>query len=87
MAAAEPLRITYAEDARRTGLEVQLTGKFLGLLPVVDMRQDLTLDKASYRVADQLVGGVEVFLTSRHRGFPLRFQENYQALAWLTSHG
>ncbi len=72
MAAAKRLGIADTENARRTGLEVQLTGKAFGFFPLIDVRQDLAFDKTSDAVTDQLVAGVEVFLKGRHGRAPRR---------------
>ncbi|MNG05268.1 hypothetical protein D3C84_884500 [compost metagenome] len=70
MAATELLRVADAEDSGRTGLEVKLAGKLLGLFPFGDVGQDFPLDEAAHRVPNQLVGLVEIFLIGRHGKTP-----------------
>ncbi|MCY1288413.1 hypothetical protein D9M70_374510 [compost metagenome] len=70
MATAVALRITDAEDAGGTRLEVELAGKFFGFLPFGDVGQDFPFDEAAHRIANQLMGLVEVFLVGRHGKTP-----------------
>ena len=69
--AAELLRVTDTENARRAGLEVQLTRKLLGLLPLVDIRQDFTLDETPDGITNQLVGLIEIRQRGGHAGTPV----------------
>src|SRR5471030_767348 len=72
MTAAEDFGITDTENARRTGLEVELARKAFGFFPLINVRQDLALDETPDAVTDQLVAGIEVFLKGRHRRTPLK---------------
>src|SRR5690606_8589898 len=66
MAAAELFREADTENPGIAGLFVQRTGKLLRFLPFVDVRQDLALNEALDRVADQLMGVVKVVLKGGH---------------------
>ncbi|MCY1525374.1 hypothetical protein D3C76_1548830 [compost metagenome] len=70
MTAAERFRITDAENAGSARLAVQLAGEFLGLFPVVDVRQDFPLDETANGIPHQLMRLVEVFLEYGHGEVP-----------------
>ena len=60
MAAAQGLGVTDAQKPGGPGLEVQLTGETAGLLPLVDLGKDFTLDETSHAVADQLLSLIHI---------------------------
>ncbi|MNJ67726.1 hypothetical protein D3C77_639210 [compost metagenome] len=66
MAATVVLGKADPEKPGIPGFLVQLAGKCLGFFPLVDVRKDLALDKATHRVTDLLMGFVEIFLDCSH---------------------
>lgn len=82
--AAVGFRVADAEDPGRAGLEIEFAGKFLGLLPFIDVRQHLALDETAHRIPDQLMGLVEVLLEVSHGRAPDGSLRTYLALAWFS---